>query len=85
MSPFLLNWLKIGLVLLAAISLMAGLAYYQRRTIVHAEGRLVAAVGVSDLVIVATPDAVLVLPRDRAQDVRHVVDRIKEMGEEDLL
>lgn len=37
MSPFLLNWLKIGLVLLAAISLMAGLAYYQKRTIVHAE------------------------------------------------
>jgi mannose-1-phosphate guanylyltransferase len=38
-----------------------------------APGRLVAAVGVSDLVIVASDDAVLVLPRERAQDVREVV------------
>jgi mannose-1-phosphate guanylyltransferase len=55
------------------------------RNIVHAEGRLVALVGVEDLVVVATPDAVLVCPRDRAQDVRKVVDRLKEQGEEDLL
>ncbi len=55
------------------------------RNIVHAEGRVVAVVGVRDLVVVATPDAVLVVPRDRAQDVRHVVDRLREQGEEDLL
>jgi len=35
--------------------------------------RMVAAVGVSDLVVVVTDDAVLVMPKDRAQDVREVV------------
>jgi len=39
--------------------------------------RLTAAVGVHDLVIVDTPDALLVAHRDRAQDVREVVQRLK--------
>jgi mannose-1-phosphate guanylyltransferase/mannose-6-phosphate isomerase len=38
--------------------------------------RLVAAVGVDDLVIVETDDAVLVMRRDRAQDVARIVDRL---------
>jgi mannose-1-phosphate guanylyltransferase len=36
-------------------------------------GRLVAAIGVRDLVVVDSPDAVLVCPKSRAQDVRRVV------------
>ena len=43
---------------------------------------LVAAVGVKDLLIVDTPDAVLVADRSRAQDVRHIVARLKESGDE---
>lgn len=39
--------------------------------------KLIAAVGVSGLVIVATDDAVLVCPRDRAQDVKRVVERLE--------
>jgi mannose-1-phosphate guanylyltransferase len=39
--------------------------------------RVVAAVGVHDLVIVATDDAVLVLPKERAQDVREVVKQLE--------
>jgi mannose-1-phosphate guanylyltransferase len=42
-----------------------------------------ALVGVSDLVIVETDDAVLVIPRERAQDVRHVVDALQASGETD--
>ncbi len=53
--------------------------------IVHSEGALVAAVGVSGLVVVATPDAVLVCPREQAQDVRKIVDALKEQGREELL
>ena len=45
---------------------------------VRAERRLVSAVGVRDLVIVETADAVLVAPRDRAQDVRRIVDRLDQ-------
>lgn len=44
-----------------------------------------ALVGVSDLVIVETEDAVLVIPRDRAQDVRLVVEALKARGETDKL
>lgn len=45
------------------------------------KGKLVALVGVSDLVVVETDDAVLVLPRDRAQDVREIIDRLKSDNE----
>lgn len=44
---------------------------------VRAEKRLVAAVGVKDLVIVETGDAVLVAHKDRAEDVKAVVERLK--------
>jgi mannose-1-phosphate guanylyltransferase len=43
-----------------------------------AEGQLVTCVGVKDLVIVAAGGAVLVLPKERAQDVREIVALVKE-------
>ena len=45
--------------------------------------RLVALVGVENLAIVDTPDALLILNRDRAQDVRRIVDQLKD-GLEDF-
>ena len=51
-----------------------------KNCIVHTEGRLTAVVGVKDLIVVTTPDAVLVLPRDRAEDVKGLVARLKEEG-----
>ncbi len=47
--------------------------------------RTYALLGVSDLVLVETDDAVLVLPRDRAQDVRAIVDALRAAGRTDLL
>ena len=44
---------------------------------IRSEGGLVTAIGVSDIVVIATDDAVLVLPRDRAQDVKALVDTLK--------
>lgn len=49
--------------------------------VVPSSGRLVAALGVRDLVIVDTPDAVLVCPRERAQEVKSLVDELKDLGE----
>jgi mannose-1-phosphate guanylyltransferase/mannose-6-phosphate isomerase len=46
-------------------------------SLVHAGSRLVAAVGVEGLVVVETGDAVLVVARDRAQDVKKVVEALK--------
>lgn len=53
--------------------------------VVWAPGRTVALVGVRDLVVVATDDAILVVPRDRAQQVRQVVQELKARGRDDLL
>src|SRR5262245_11664327 len=47
---------------------------------VHADSRLVAALGLRDVVIVETTDAVLVSTRDRVQDVKKIVARIKGAG-----
>jgi mannose-1-phosphate guanylyltransferase len=51
---------------------------------VHAESRLVAAVGVKDLVIVETHDAVLVADKSKAQEVKQIVERLQlEQREEE--
>jgi mannose-1-phosphate guanylyltransferase/mannose-6-phosphate isomerase len=47
--------------------------------------RLVAALGLEDIVIVDTPDAVLVAPRARVQDVKRLVDAIKAAGRQEHL
>ncbi|MEJ5243021.1 MAG: mannose-1-phosphate guanylyltransferase/mannose-6-phosphate isomerase [Desulfomicrobiaceae bacterium] len=44
---------------------------------VHAESRLVAAVGLADHIVVETVDAVLVAPRHRVQEVKQLVDTLK--------
>ena len=49
--------------------------------VVPTSGRLVAALGVRDLIVVDTPDAVLVCPRDRAQEVKTLVDALRDKGE----
>ncbi|ACT48687.1 mannose-1-phosphate guanylyltransferase/mannose-6-phosphate isomerase [Methylotenera mobilis] len=51
-----------------------------KRSLVRAEGRIVAAIGVEDLVIIETSDAVLVAHKDRAQDVKKIVDHLKRNG-----
>jgi mannose-1-phosphate guanylyltransferase/mannose-6-phosphate isomerase len=47
-------------------------------TYIRAETRMVAAIGVKDLVIVETADAVLVMHKDFAQDVKHAVEYLRQ-------
>lgn len=57
-----------------------------RNTLVHATSRLVSLVGVNDVVVIETSDAVLVVDRSRSQDVKHVVNVLsKEKREEQIL
>lgn len=49
-------------------------------SLVYSESRLVAALGVRDLVIVETEDAVMVAGRDHAQETRIIVDALKAAG-----
>jgi mannose-1-phosphate guanylyltransferase len=53
--------------------------------VVTGSGRPVALVGVEDVVVVDTPDAVLVTTRARAQEVKAVVEALRGSGREDLL
>ena len=48
-----------------------------RNSLVHGDGRLVAAIGLEDVVVVATDDAVLVAKADRAGDVSRLVERLR--------
>jgi mannose-1-phosphate guanylyltransferase/mannose-6-phosphate isomerase len=45
-----------------------------------AERRMVAALGIRDLVVIDTPDAVMIAPRDRVQEIKRLVDRLKADG-----
>jgi mannose-1-phosphate guanylyltransferase len=56
-----------------------------RNTLVYSPKKLVATIGLQDLVIVETDDALLVCPQDRSQDVRKIVDLLRARGREDLL
>jgi len=48
-----------------------------RNCLVHSPGKTVALVGVEDLIIVETDDALLVCKRGRSQEVRKVVERLE--------
>ncbi len=54
-----------------------------RNTLVHASSRLVTLVGVSDLVVIETADAVLVADKTRSQDVKHIVAQLQNTKREE--
>ena len=56
------------------------LAIGSRGCLIQSSGPLVVAVGVTDLVVVATPEAVLVVPRTESQRVKEAVDALKARG-----
>lgn len=51
-----------------------------RNSIIYADQRLVATIGLSDMVVVDTADATLVCPKSRSQDVKKVVEILKRQG-----
>lgn len=56
-----------------------------RGNVLVADGGLVAALGLREMVVVRSGDAVLVCPRNRAQDVRRVVEALRQAGLEQYL
>ncbi|QEP42331.1 mannose-1-phosphate guanylyltransferase/mannose-6-phosphate isomerase [Ectothiorhodospiraceae bacterium BW-2] len=53
-------------------------AHDTHNCLLHAEERLIATVGVDNLVVIETKDAVLIAQKDRAQDVKAIVDTLKQ-------
>ncbi len=54
-------------------------------SLIRGDRRLLATVGLKDLIVVDTEDAVLVCARDRAQEVRRIVEQIKDKGGEESI
>jgi mannose-1-phosphate guanylyltransferase/mannose-6-phosphate isomerase len=54
-----------------------------KNTLVHATSRLVCLVGVENLIVVETPDAVLVADKTRSQDVKHIVTQLQKTKREE--
>ena len=51
-----------------------------QRSILYGDRRMIATIGLTDMVVVDTPDATLVCPKSRAQDVKQVVEILKKQG-----
>jgi mannose-1-phosphate guanylyltransferase len=52
--------------------------------VVPGTGKMIAVIGIDDVVVVDTPDALLVTTRAKAQDVKRIVETLKETGRSDL-
>jgi hypothetical protein len=61
------------------------LSIASHRNVLYAPEQLVALVGVDDLVVVSTPDALLVCRRDDAPRIREVIARLRSSGHDELL
>ena len=53
--------------------------------LVYSEKQLVSTLGISGIAVIATDDAILVMPKERGEEVKRIVDRITEEGLTDLL
>ena len=61
------------------------LALESAGNIVYAGSRTVTLVGVQDMILVETPDSVMLCPKEKAQDVKKIVDALKAAGRTELL
>jgi len=59
------------------------LTHNTRNSLFMAENRCIAAVGLDDMIVVETADAVLVADKNKCQDVKAIVDKLKEFGREE--
>lgn len=61
------------------------LTHNVRNSYLHATGRMIAAVGLKDHIVVETADAVLISPRNQVQDVKKLVDQLKQKERDEAL
>jgi len=59
------------------------IASNSRNSLIHSSSRLVSAVGIDNLIIVETADAVLVTDRKNSQDVKHIVNQLEQQQREE--
>lgn len=54
-------------------------------SLIHSGQKLIATLGLEDFVVVDTEDVLLIMPKSRAQDVKKIVEKLKEEGKEEYL
>ncbi|MGO8669774.1 MAG: mannose-1-phosphate guanylyltransferase [Capsulimonadaceae bacterium] len=53
--------------------------------LIYSPNRLIATIGLDNIVVIDTPDALLICPKSRSEEVKHVVDALKARGDHHLL
>jgi len=61
------------------------IGYDTHGALIYSPGRLIATIGLDDIVIIDTPDATLICPKSRSEDVKHIVEALKARGDHHLL
>lgn len=61
------------------------LAIQSHRNLIHSNGRLIALVGVSDMIIIDTDEILMIVPKTQSQDVKKLVERLKEEKKNEYL
>ena len=61
------------------------LAISSHNNLIHSNGRLVALVGIDDMVIIDTEEILMVIPKSRSQEVKKIVERLKEEKKSEYL
>jgi mannose-1-phosphate guanylyltransferase len=54
-------------------------------SLIYSPHRLIATIGLEDMIVIDTPDATLICPKSRSEDVKHIVERLKQRGDHHLL
>ena len=60
------------------------ISLYNKDSLIWGGNRLVAALGVENLIIVDTPDALLICPKEKSQDIREIVATLKNKNRKEL-
>lgn len=61
------------------------LAINAKNNLIHTNGRLVALYGLDDLIVIDTDEILMIVPKSKAQDVKKLVERLKEEEREEYL
>jgi len=79
------SWASLGNLLGKGVISGDVIALDCEKSYIRSDGPLVTAIGLENIIVVATDDAVLVMPAGRAQDVKRIVERLKAAGRTDVL
>lgn len=61
------------------------LAINSKNNLIHANGRLISLVGVNDMIVVDTDEILMICPKEKSQDVKKLVERLKEEDKKEYL